>query len=88
MVTSDYAWITDNYRKHSVNRRTIKYAYSLPNIEEAFSVLTVSKWYHRPLSSDNEREKQVQDSFCDTTVFWEFNRMPQGSLMPPVLSRE
>lgn len=71
-----------NYRK--LNNQTIKDAYALPNIEEAFSAFTGSKWlsvmdltsgyYHVEME---EEDKQTED-FVTPMGFWEFNWIPQG----------
>lgn len=69
--------------------QTIKDAYTLPNLEEAFSVLTGSKWFSVPdLKSGyyqiemEESDKQKRAFVCPLG-FWEFNRMPQGITNAP-----
>ena len=76
-----------DYRK--LNRQTIKDAYALPNIEEAFSVLTGSKWFSiMDLKSGYYQVDMDEDDKCKTAFvtpmgFWEFNRMPQGVTNAP-----
>ncbi len=66
------------------NSQTIKDAYALPNLEEAFSVLTGSRWfsvldlksgYHQIEMEESDKQKTA---FVCPLGFWEFNRMPQG----------
>jgi len=76
-----------NYRK--LNRQTIKDAYALPNIEEAFSALNGSKWFSiMDLKSgyyqvEMEEEDKCKTAFVTPMGFWEFNRMPQGVTNAP-----
>lgn len=76
-----------DYRK--LNRQTIKDAYALPNIEEAFSALTGSKWFSiMDLKSgyyqvEMEEEDKCKTAFVTPMGFWEFNRMPQGVTNAP-----
>nr|XP_055074659.1 uncharacterized protein LOC129454170 [Misgurnus anguillicaudatus] len=76
-----------DFRK--LNAQTIKDAYALPNLEEAFSVLTGSKWFSvLDLKSGyyqiemNEQDK-AKTAFVCPIGFWEFNRMPQGITNAP-----
>ncbi len=71
-----------DFRK--LNSQTIKDAYALPNLEEAFSVLTGSRWfsvldlksgYHQIEMEESDKQKTA---FVCPLGFWEFNRMPQG----------
>ncbi len=69
-------WI--DFRK--LNSHTIKDAYTLPNLEEAFSVLTALRWFsvlvlksgYYPIEMD---ESDKQKTFLCPLGFWEFNRM-------------
>lgn len=76
-----------DYRK--LNSQTIKDAYVLPNNEEAFSVLTGSKWFSiMDLKSgyyqvEMEEEDKCKKAFVTLIGFWEFNRMPQGVTNAP-----
>lgn len=76
-----------DYRK--LNNQTIKDAYALPNIEEAFSALTGSKWFSvMDLKSgyyqvEVEEEDKPKTAFVTPMGFWEFNRMPQGVTNAP-----
>lgn len=76
-----------DYRK--LNNQTIKDAYALPNIEEAFSALTGSKWFSvMDLKSgyyqvEVEEEDKYKTAFVTPMGFWEFNRMPQGVTNAP-----
>ena len=76
-----------DYRK--LNNQTIKDAYALPNIEEAFSALTGSKWFSvMDLKSgyyqvEVEEEDKHKTAFVTPLGFWEFNRMPQGVTNAP-----
>ncbi|KAL1269573.1 hypothetical protein QQF64_031862 [Cirrhinus molitorella] len=67
-----------------LNSQTIKDAYALPNLEEAFSDLTGSKWisvldlksgYYQIEMEESDKQKTA---FVCPLGFWEFNRMPQG----------
>lgn len=76
-----------DYRKLNLN--TIKDAYALPNLEEAFSALTGSKWFSvLDLKSGyyqievDERDKH-KTAFVCPMGFFEFNRMPQGITNAP-----
>ncbi len=71
-----------DYRK--LNFQTVKDAYALPNLEEAFSTLTGSKWflvlaliiiYYQIEVEETDKPKTA---FICPMGFWEFNRMPQG----------
>ncbi|KAI5094884.1 hypothetical protein C0J45_14959, partial [Silurus meridionalis] len=70
-----------DFRK--LNSQTIKDAYALPNLEEAFSVLTGSKWFSvLDLKSgyyqiEMEESDKQKNTFVCPLGFWEFNRMPQ-----------
>ncbi|KAL6488151.1 hypothetical protein MHYP_G00047770 [Metynnis hypsauchen] len=76
-----------NYRK--LNLQTIKDAYALPNLEEAFSALTGSKWFSvLDLKSgyyqiEVEETDKPKTAFVCPLGFWEFNRMPQGVTNAP-----
>lgn len=76
-----------DYRK--LNSQTIKDAYALPNVEEAFSALTGSKWFSvMDLKSgyyqiEMEEEDKHKTAFVCPLGFWEFNRMPQGITNAP-----
>lgn len=76
-----------DYRK--LNSHTIKDAYALPNVEEAFSALTGSKWFSvMDLKSgyyqiEMEEEDKQKTAFVCPLGFWEFNRMPQGITNAP-----
>ncbi len=70
-----------DFRK--LNSQTIKDAYALPNLEEAFSVLTGSRWFSvLNLKSgcyqiEMEESDKQKTAFVCPLGFWEFNRMPQ-----------
>lgn len=73
-----------DYRR--LNNHTIKYAYVLPNIEEAFSALTGSKWWNQDVIVRTRLRKRIN------MTFWEFNRVPQGvtnapSMFQPVMEK-
>ncbi len=74
-----------DFRK--LNSQTIKDAYALPNLEEAFSALTGSKWFSvLDLKSgfyqiEMEEADKQKTAFVCPLGFWEFNRMPKGSQM-------
>lgn len=76
-----------DYRK--LNNQTIKDAYALPNIEEAFAALTGSRWFSvMDLKSgfyqvEVEEEDKHKTAFVTPVGFWEFNRMPQGVMNAP-----
>uniref|UniRef100_A0A3B3SGH8 Gypsy retrotransposon integrase-like protein 1 n=1 Tax=Paramormyrops kingsleyae TaxID=1676925 RepID=A0A3B3SGH8_9TELE len=76
-----------DYRR--LNLQTIKDAYALPNLEEAFSALTGSKWFSvLDLKSgyyqvDVEEADKPKTAFVCPLGFWEFNRMPQGVTNAP-----
>ncbi|KAL7868574.1 hypothetical protein SRHO_G00099580 [Serrasalmus rhombeus] len=76
-----------DYRK--LNLQTIKDAYALPNLEEAFSALTGSKWFSvLDLKSgyyqiEVEETDKPKTAFVCPLGFWEFNRMPQGVTNAP-----
>ncbi|TWW53086.1 Retrovirus-related Pol polyprotein from transposon 17.6 [Takifugu flavidus] len=76
-----------DYRKLNLN--TIKDAYALPNLEEAFSALTGSKWfsvldlksgYYQIEVDETDKHKTA---FICPMGFFEFNRMPQGITNAP-----
>ncbi|KAJ0039446.1 hypothetical protein NL108_014130 [Boleophthalmus pectinirostris] len=76
-----------DYRK--LNLQTIKDAYALPNLQEAFSALAGSKWfsvldlksgYYQIEMSESDKQKTA---FVCPLGFWEFNRMPQGITNAP-----
>lgn len=76
-----------DFRK--LNSQTIKDAYALPNLEEAFSVLTGSQWfsvldlksgYYQIAMEESDKQKTA---FVCPLGFWEFNRMPQGITNAP-----
>lgn len=75
-----------DYRK--LNNQTIKDAYALPNIEEAFSALTGSKWFSVMGLKSGYYQVEVEEdkhkiAFVTPIWFWEFNRMPQGATNAP-----
>lgn len=76
-----------DYRK--LNSQTIKDAYALPHIEEAFASLTGAKWFLvMDLKSgyyqvEMEEEDKHKTAFVTPMGFWEFNRMPQGVTNAP-----
>lgn len=76
-----------DYRK--LNLQTIKDAYALPNLEEAFATLTGSKWFSvLDLKSgyyqiEMEESDKAKTAFVCPLGFWEFNRMPQGVTNAP-----
>lgn len=76
-----------DYRK--LNSQTIKDAYALPHIEEAFASLTGTKWFSvMDLKSsyyqvEMEEEDKHKTAFVTPMGFWEFNRMPQGVTNAP-----
>lgn len=76
-----------DYRK--LNARTIKDAYALPNIEEAFSALSGAKWFSvMDLKSgyyqvEMAEEDKHKTAFTCPLGFYEFNRMPQGVTNAP-----
>lgn len=76
-----------DYRK--LNSQTIKDAYALPHIEEAFASLTGAKWFSvMDLKSgyyqvEMEEEDKHKTAFVTPIGFWEFNRMPQGVTNAP-----
>ncbi|KAG1932751.1 interleukin-1 receptor accessory protein-like 1-A [Pimephales promelas] len=69
--------------------KTIKDAYALPNLEEAFSALTGSKWFSvLDLKSgfyqiEMEEADKHKTAFVCPLGFYEFNRMPQGVTNAP-----
>ncbi|KAK7925002.1 hypothetical protein WMY93_007312 [Mugilogobius chulae] len=81
-----------DYRK--LNSQTIKDAYALPNIEEAFSALSGSRWFSIMDLKSGYYQVEVEEQDKDKTAFvtpmgfWEFNRMPQGVTTLPVLFKE
>ncbi|KAG1972065.1 interleukin-1 receptor accessory protein-like 1-A [Pimephales promelas] len=76
-----------DYRK--LNTQTIKDAYALPNLEEAFSALRGAKWFSvLDLKSgyyqiEVEEKDKHKTAFVCPLGFWEFNRMPQGITNAP-----
>ncbi|KAG1940156.1 interleukin-1 receptor accessory protein-like 1-A [Pimephales promelas] len=76
-----------DFRK--LNSQTIKDAYALPNLEEAFSALTGSKWFSvLDLKSgfyqiEMEEADKHKMAFVCPLGFYEFNRMPQGVTNAP-----
>ncbi|KAG1953791.1 interleukin-1 receptor accessory protein-like 1-A [Pimephales promelas] len=76
-----------DFRK--LNSQTIKDAYALPNLEEAFSALTGSKWFSvLDLKSgfyqiEMEEADKHKTAFVCPLGFYEFNRMPQGVTNAP-----
>ena len=72
-----------------LNPKTIKDAYALPNLEEAFSAPTGSKWFSvMELKSgyyqiEMEECDKAKTAFVCPLGFWEFNRMPQGIINAP-----
>lgn len=76
-----------DYRK--LNLQTIKDAYALPKLEDAFSALAGSKWfsvldlksgYYQIEMEDSDKQKTA---FVCPLGFYEFNRMPQGITNAP-----
>lgn len=72
-----------------LNLYTIKDAYALPNLEEAFSALRGSKWflvldlksgYYQIEVDETDKRKTA---FMCPMGFYEFNRMPQGITNAP-----
>lgn len=76
-----------DYRK--LNLQTIKDAYALPNLEEAFSALSGSKWFSVLDLKSGYYQIEIEESDKQKTAFvcplgfWEFNRMPQGITNAP-----
>lgn len=76
-----------DYRK--LNLQTIKDAYALPNLEEAFSALSGSKWFSVLDLKSGYYQIEVDEADKHKTAFvcplgfWEFNRMPQGVTNAP-----
>jgi hypothetical protein len=79
--------LTVDYRR--LNRRTVKDAYALPRIEDAFSKLSGCKWYsvmdlksgfYNVPMAESDRHKTA---FICPLGFYEFNRMPQGVTNAP-----
>lgn len=76
-----------DFRK--LNLQTIKDAYALPKLEEAFSALAGSKWFSvLDLKSgyyqiEMEESDKQKTAFVCPLGFWEFNRMPQGITNAP-----
>lgn len=76
-----------DYRK--LNTLTIRDAYALPNLEEAFSALSGSKWFSvMDLKSgyyqiEMEERDKPKTAFVCPLGFYEFNRMPQGITNAP-----
>jgi transposase InsO family protein len=79
--------LTVDYRK--LNRLTVKDAYNLPRIEDAFTKLSGAKWFstmdlrsgfYQVKMHPADREKTA---FVSPLGFYEFNRMPQGITNAP-----
>lgn len=76
-----------DFRK--LNLQTIKDAYALPKLEDAFSALAGSKWFSvLDLKSgyyqiEMEESDKQKTAFVCPLGFWEFNRMPQGITNAP-----
>lgn len=76
-----------DFRK--LNAQTFKDAYALPNLEEAFSLLTGSKWFSvLDLRSgyyqiEMDEQDKAKTAFVCPIGFWEFNRMLQGITNAP-----
>ncbi|KAL6459344.1 hypothetical protein MHYP_G00328160 [Metynnis hypsauchen] len=76
-----------DFRK--LNALTIRDAYALPNLEEAFSALAGSKWFSvMDLKSgyyqiEMEECDKPKTAFVCPLGFYEFNRMPQGVTNAP-----
>lgn len=76
-----------DYRRLNLN--TIKDAYALPNLEEAFSALTGSKWFSVLDLKSGYYQIEVDEADKHKTAFvcpmgfFEFNRMPQGITNAP-----
>ncbi|CAI5658656.1 unnamed protein product [Oreochromis niloticus] len=76
-----------DYRKLNLN--TIRDAYALPNLEEAFSALTGSKWFSVLDLKSGYYQIEVDEADKHKTAFvcpmgfFEFNRMPQGITNAP-----
>ena len=79
--------LTVDYRK--LNKKTIKDAYCLPRIDEAFGRLSGAKWfsvmdlksgYYQVDMAPEDREKTA---FVCPLGFYEFNRLPQGVTNAP-----
>ena len=76
-----------DYRK--LNALTIRDAYALPNLEEAFSALAGSKWFSvMDLKSgyyqiEMEERDKTKTAFVCPLGFYEWNRMPQGMTNAP-----
>lgn len=82
-----YVRLCIDYRK--LNSKTIKDAYALSNVEEAFSAPTGSKWFSVvDLKSgyyqiEMAEEVEHKTAFVCPLGFWEFNKMPQGITNTP-----
>ena len=79
--------LTVDYRK--LNQKTIKDAYALPRIDDAFSCLSGAKWfsvmdlksgYYQVEMEPSDREKTA---FVCPLGFYEYTRMPQGVTNSP-----
>lgn len=76
-----------DFRK--LNLQTIKDAYALPKLEDAFSALAGSKWFSVLDLKSGYYQIEMQESDKEKTAFvcplgfWEFNRMPQGITNAP-----
>lgn len=76
-----------DFRK--LNLQTIKDAYALPKLEDAFSALAGSKWFSvLDLKSgyyqiEMEESDKQKTAFVCPLGFWEFHRMPQGITNAP-----
>ena len=79
--------LTVDYRK--LNKKTIKDAYCLPRIDEAFGRLSGAKWFSvMDLKSgyyqvDMAPEDRAKTAFVCPLGFYEFNRLPQGVTNAP-----
>jgi transposase InsO family protein len=79
--------LTVDYRK--LNKLTVKDAYNLPRIEDAFTKLSGAKWFstmdlksgfYQVRMHPDDRDKTA---FVSPLGFYEFNRMPQGITNAP-----
>ena len=76
-----------DYRK--LNLQTIKDAYALPKLEDAFTALSGSEWFSvLDLKSgyyqiEMEEADKAKTAFVCPLGFWEWNRMPQGVTNAP-----
>lgn len=76
-----------DYRK--LNLQTIKDAYALPKLEDAFTALSGSEWFSVLDLKSGYYQIEMEEADKDKTAFvcplgfWEFNRMPQGVTNAP-----